>query len=55
MTDEEWKSFYNYLAGQIGRMQTNPDEFKQESPLPAPPGQPIGDYDYDFCGVGHDN
>lgn len=48
--DEEWKSFYNYLAGQIGKLKDNPDEFKSENLLPAPPGAPIGDYDYDFCG-----
>ena len=48
--DEEWKSFYGYLAGQIGKLQDNPDEFKQENLLPVPPGAPIGDFDYDFCG-----
>ena len=48
--DEEWKSFYSYLAGQIKKLQDNPGEYKQENLLPAPPGQPIGDYDMDFCG-----
>lgn len=47
---EEWKSFYSYLAGQIKKLQDNPGEYKQENLLPAPPGQPIGDYDGYFCG-----
>jgi hypothetical protein len=46
--DEEWRAFYSYLNTQIGRLQDNPDEFKQENLLPAPPGQPIGSDD--FCG-----
>ncbi len=48
--DEEWKSFYTYLAGQVEKLQQDPDEYKQENLLPAPPGQPIGDFDYEFCG-----
>ena len=48
--DEEWKAFYSYLVGQIGKLQSDPDQYKQENLLPAPPGQPIGDYDMDFCG-----
>lgn len=48
--DEEWKSFYSYLAGEIKKLQDDPDEYKQENLLPAPPGQPIGDYDGYFCG-----
>jgi hypothetical protein len=40
--DEEWKAFYGYLAGQIGKFQQSPDEYKQENLLPPPPGQPIG-------------
>ena len=47
--DEEWKAFYTYLSGQIMKLQSSPEEFKQESLLVAPPGQPIGDYDLDFC------
>jgi hypothetical protein len=47
--DEEWKAFYAYLAGQIKKLQDDPDEFKQENLLAAPPGQPIGDFDTDFC------
>jgi hypothetical protein len=48
--DEEWKSFYTYLSGQAQKLQEEPDEFKQENLLPAPPGQPIGDFDMEFCG-----
>ena len=47
--DEEWKAFYIYLLGQIVKLQTNPEEYKQENLLVTPPGQPIGDYDHDFC------
>ena len=47
--DEEWKAFYNYLSGQIMKLQSSPEEFKQESLLVAPPGQPIGDYELDYC------
>jgi hypothetical protein len=48
--DEEWRAFYIYLAGRISRLQDDPDEFKQENLLPAPPGAPIGDFDLEFCG-----
>jgi hypothetical protein len=47
--DEEWKSFYSYLAGQIDKIQEDPEAYKQENLLPVPPGAPIGDYDYGFC------
>lgn len=49
-TDEEWKAYYAYLVQQINKFQQDPDEFKQENLLPAPPGQPIGMDDGDFCG-----
>lgn len=49
-TDEEWKAYYAYLVQQINKFQQDPDEFKQENLLPAPPGQPIGMEDGDFCG-----
>lgn len=48
-TDESWKAYYAYLSQQIGRLQEEPEEFKAENLLPAPPGAPIGDFDYDFC------
>ncbi len=41
-TDEEWKAYYAYLANQIAQFQDDPDEFKQEKALDAPPGAPIG-------------
>ncbi len=50
ITDEEWKAYYAYLVQQINNFQQDPDEFKQENLLPAPPGQPIGTEDDDFCG-----
>lgn len=49
-TDEEWKAYYAYLVQQINKFQDDPDEFKAENLLPAPPGQPIGMDDGDFCG-----
>lgn len=48
-TDEEWKAFYLYLANQIGKFQDNPEEYKSENLLPAPPGMPIGDGGMDYC------
>jgi hypothetical protein len=41
-TDEEWKAYYAYLAKQISQFQDDPDEFKQDKVLEAPPGAPIG-------------
>jgi hypothetical protein len=49
-TDEAWKAFYLYLAGQIGKFQEDPSEYKMENLLAPPPGQPIGDFDLEFCG-----
>jgi hypothetical protein len=49
-SDEEWRAHYNYVIRQITLFQQNPEEFKQEDPLPAPPGMPIGDFDIEFCG-----
>ncbi len=48
-TDEEWRAYYAYIAQQINKLQQNPDEFKQENLLEAPPGAPIGMTE-DFCG-----
>ena len=47
--DEEWKAFYGYLAEQITKLQTDPEEYKQENLLPAPPGMPIGDTGMNYC------
>ena len=47
--DEEWKAHYAYLLLKIHKLQDDPDEFKQENFLEAPPGQPIG-MDEEFCG-----
>ncbi len=49
-TDEAWKAHYFFLASQIGSYQDDPNEYKQENLLPPPPGQPIGDYDLEYCG-----
>jgi hypothetical protein len=54
IADEEWKAFYHYLGNEIAKFQTNPEEFKQENLMAIPPGAPIGDYDYDFCGYDRD-
>jgi len=48
-TNEEWSAFYTYVGEQIGRLEDDPEEFKIKNALPSPPGQPIGDYDPDFC------
>lgn len=47
---EEWSAYYSYLAKQIDRLEEEPEEFKSQQVLAAPPGQPIGDYDLDYCG-----
>ena len=47
---EEWRAHYSFVVRQINSMQQNPEEFKSEELLPAPPGMPIGSEDYDFCG-----
>lgn len=47
---EEWSAFYGYLAGLADRLSEEPDEFKTQEALEAPPGQPIGDYGLDYCG-----
>ncbi|MCX8489560.1 MAG: zinc-dependent metalloprotease, partial [Cyclobacteriaceae bacterium] len=49
-TDEEWRAHYAFIVRQIITMQQNPEEFKGEELLPAPPGMPIGDSDLEFCG-----
>lgn len=44
---ESWKAHYGYLAIQIKKLQDDPDDFKQDNFLPAPPGMPIGEMDWD--------
>jgi hypothetical protein len=44
--EEAWKAHYNYLVIQINKLQQNPDDFKQDNFLPAPPGMPIGELDW---------
>jgi hypothetical protein len=46
--DEEWKAHYAYVLAKINDLQHAPGDYKQESTLPAPPGQPIG-LEADFC------
>jgi hypothetical protein len=49
-TDEEWKSFYAYIASAIARMKEDPEEFHTEYPFDPPPGMPIGDGGLEYCG-----
>ena len=49
-SDEDWKAHYAYALDQIKRFEGDPDEFKMEKLLDAPPGQPIGDTGLDYCG-----
>jgi hypothetical protein len=49
-TDPEWRAHYGYGLSRIQKFLENPDEFKQESPLQAPPGQPIGQALSGSCG-----
>jgi hypothetical protein len=48
--DEEWKSFYTYIASAISRMKESPEEFHTEYPFDPPPGMPIGDGGMEYCG-----
>ena len=48
-SDEEWKAFNAYLVKQIDQFQDDPDEYKEEKILDAPPGAPIGMTE-EFCG-----
>lgn len=52
-TSEEWSAFYGYVGSLIARLEEDPEEFKIKFVQPSPPGQPIGDYDQDFCGFGN--
>jgi Met-zincin/Domain of unknown function (DUF5117) len=47
--DEAWHAHYSFLIMKINKLQEDPDKFKQENLLEAPPGQPIG-MDEGFCG-----
>lgn len=48
-TDPLWRAHYTYTIARIEKLLTDPDEYKQESPLAPPPGQPIGDIFIDRC------
>ena len=48
--DEDWKAHYLFSLAQIALFQENPEEFKTENLVAPPPGAPIGDMDWDFCG-----
>ena len=45
ITDEDWKGFHTWCLDVMKRLQDDPGEFKVSRPLPAPPGQPIGQED----------
>ncbi len=47
-SDEEWKAFNAYLVKQIDQFQDDPEKYKEEKVLDAPPGAPIGMMD-GFC------
>jgi hypothetical protein len=49
-TDEAASAHYMYAVAQLEKFQKNPDEFKQETILAPPPGQPIGNTGPDYCG-----
>jgi hypothetical protein len=41
-----WRAHYEYLVAHIQQLQDDPDEYKQDALLAAPPGQPIGEDDW---------
>ncbi|MBK5277621.1 MAG: zinc-dependent metalloprotease [Bacteroidia bacterium] len=49
-TDEDWKAHYLFALKQISAFEKDPEEFKGEDLLETPPGSPIGDMDWEFCG-----
>jgi len=48
--DSQLEPHYSYALKQISYFKDHPDEFEHETPLDAPPGQPIGD-----CGLNYMN
>ncbi len=51
VADEDWKAHYNYVLSRIENFKENPQEYHPEASPVAPPGQPIGVEDQDFCGL----
>ncbi len=49
VTGEDWRAHFNFMAKQIDSLQDDPEEFKAEELLPAPPGMPIGNAEEKFC------
>lgn len=50
-TDEDWRAHYNYALSRVKSFKENPQEYHPEVSTVAPPGQPIGLDDQDFCGL----
>ncbi|MFY8035592.1 MAG: zinc-dependent metalloprotease, partial [Cyclobacteriaceae bacterium] len=48
-SDEKWRAHYRFMVNEIESLQSNPDEFKSEELLPAPPGMPIGSTEDNVC------
>jgi hypothetical protein len=48
-SDQQWKAHYRYAVSLIKQLEDSPAEFKQENPLPPPPGQPIGEAPLLYC------
>ena len=48
--DDSRKAHYLYSLSRIEKLQENPGEYHQEASPVAPPGQPIGMDEGDFCG-----
>ncbi|HEY0742951.1 MAG TPA: zinc-dependent metalloprotease [Chryseosolibacter sp.] len=49
ITDTQSQVFFRYAQERIRNYKDDPSEFIVESPLPAPPGQPIGGMEGLFC------
>lgn len=49
-SDEDWKAHYSYALTLMNQFEENPSDFKIESLLESPPGQPIGDFGLEYCG-----
>jgi hypothetical protein len=49
-TEEVWRAHYLYALARIKKYLDNPDEYKEQTVFTPPPGQPIGVYDWNYCG-----
>lgn len=47
--DQQWRAHYQYAISKINKFLEDPDEYKPETMLATPPGQPIGEFMPFYC------